>query len=352
MMEDSGAQPQSQQDLEGAINLSTVREAASKGDHHLNGDITHNGENGHDAAALPLQLPQRIPGKGTPVPALSGAAKRKNKASPADPTAAAVAAAMQQTQQHQNLMMLAAQQGLTPQQMQELQQQLMGGGPPQSSSLMQQQQQQNMLLQHQKLHEQALHQLNEQLQMNILQQSQLLQTGSSGSDKSKGSKAVQQQLQQLAVQQQQLVQQINQMQIQQRQYLLACVMQPFGVPQGECESVGELEGWGVMMVLVMVMVVVYVVVVVIVVVCECTFVRPVVDQCGSFQCSKTEVYCMFLWMCLCLSLPLSVCVWICMRVNRLCFSLEVFGAVQTCLPLLFWSNLLLFFRMLGRKYSI
>ncbi|XP_070193273.1 uncharacterized protein [Littorina saxatilis] len=244
MMEDSGAQPQSQQDLEGAINLSTVREAASKGDHHLNGDITHNGENGHDAAALPLQLPQRIPGKGTPVPALSGAAKRKNKASPADPTAAAVAAAMQQTQQHQNLMMLAAQQGLTPQQMQELQQQLMGGGPPQSSSLMQQQQQQNMLLQHQqKLHEQALHQLNEQLQMNILQQSQLLQTGSSGSDKSKGSKAVQQQLQQLAVQQQQLVQQINQMQIQQRQYLLACVMQPFGVPQGMMSGAEMQQLW-------------------------------------------------------------------------------------------------------------
>ena len=50
MMEESGHQ-------DGAINLSTVREAASKEDQHLNGDITHNGENGHDSA-VPSQLPR------------------------------------------------------------------------------------------------------------------------------------------------------------------------------------------------------------------------------------------------------------------------------------------------------
>ena len=49
-MEESGHQ-------DGAINLSTVREAASKEDQQLNGDITHNGENGHDSA-LPSQLPR------------------------------------------------------------------------------------------------------------------------------------------------------------------------------------------------------------------------------------------------------------------------------------------------------
>ena len=50
MMEEGGHQ-------DGAINLSTVREAASKEDQHLNGDITHNGENGHDSA-LPSQPPR------------------------------------------------------------------------------------------------------------------------------------------------------------------------------------------------------------------------------------------------------------------------------------------------------
>lgn len=81
--------------------------------------------------------------------------------------------------------------------------------------------------QQQKLQDQVLQELNEQLQMNILQQSQLMQQQP---DKSKMGKS---QLQQLAVQQQQLVQQIQQIQIQQRQYLLACLVQPFGVPQGE-----------------------------------------------------------------------------------------------------------------------
>lgn len=222
MMEDSGHQ-------EGAINLSTVREGSQE-EEHVNGDITHNGHNGHDPG-LP-QPPPRIPGKGTPVPALSGAAKRKNKA-PVDAAAAAVAAAMQGAQQQQNLLMLAAQQGLTPQQMQALQQQLVGSS--QQSIMQQQQQQQSLLLQHQqKVNEQALHQLNEQLQVNILRQSELLQQAASGlGEKGKGgTKVMQQQLQQLAVQQQQLVQQIQQIQLQQRQYLLACLVQPFALPQG------------------------------------------------------------------------------------------------------------------------
>jgi hypothetical protein len=65
--------------------------------------------------------------------------------------------------------------------------------------------------------------------MNMLQQSKLMQQ----TDKVKSSKA-QQQLTQLAVQQQQLVQQIQQIQIQQRQFLLACLAQPFmGVNQGK-----------------------------------------------------------------------------------------------------------------------
>lgn len=64
--------------------------------------------------------------------------------------------------------------------------------------------------------------------MNMLQQSKLMQQP----DKVKNSKS-QQQLTQLAVQQQQLVQQIQQIQLQQRQFLLACLAQPFvGVSQG------------------------------------------------------------------------------------------------------------------------
>ncbi|XP_025106714.1 forkhead box protein P2-like isoform X2 [Pomacea canaliculata] len=222
MMEGGGHQ-------EGAINLSTVRDPSKDVEEQMNGEVTRNGENGHDT------VPQRIPGKGTPVPVLSGAAKRKNKPQ-ADP-AAAVAAAIQQTQQQQqSLLMLAAQQGLTPQQMQNLQQQLIGG----SQQSLLQQQQQTLMLQHQqqKLQEQALQQLHEQLQMNTIQQTQLLQQATAPSivgsgDKGKGSsKAVQQQLQTLAVQQQQLVQQIQHLQLQQRHYLLACLVQPFGMPQG------------------------------------------------------------------------------------------------------------------------
>lgn len=103
--------------------------------------------------------------------------------------------------------------------------------------------------QQQKLQEQALQQLHEQLQMNTIQQTQLLQQATAPSivgsgDKGKGSsKAVQQQLQTLAVQQQQLVQQIQHLQLQQRHYLLACLVQPFGMPQGRLPCPGDISAY-------------------------------------------------------------------------------------------------------------
>ncbi|GAB1607731.1 forkhead box protein P2 isoform X2 [Argonauta hians] len=133
--------------------------------------------------------------------------------------------------------MQAAQQGLNPQQMQQLlqQQQLLNSN------------QQQQVMQQQKLKEKLLHQLNEQLQLNILQQSQMLQQqqqNMSGvqsaaglhnvvttSDKSKSSKQMKQRIHELNIQQQQLMQQI---QFQQHQFLLSQgggLVQPFGVPQ-------------------------------------------------------------------------------------------------------------------------
>ena len=70
-----------------------------------------------------------------------------------------------------------------------------------------------------------MQQLNEQLQMNILQQSQLLQQNS-GSGKKQDPKQTAAQVQQLHMQQQQLIQQI---QLQQRQYFLAQGL--MGLPQ-------------------------------------------------------------------------------------------------------------------------
>lgn len=81
--------------------------------------------------------------------------------------------------------------------------------------------------QQQKAHETALMQLNEQLQLNLVQQSQLIQ------DKKTNGKHTQQQLQQLALQQQTIVSQIQQIQLQQRQLLLACLMQPFSSQPGK-----------------------------------------------------------------------------------------------------------------------
>ncbi|CAH1784951.1 unnamed protein product [Owenia fusiformis] len=117
--------------------------------------------------------------------------------------------------------------GMTPQAMQQLiQQQVLS---PQG--IQQMMQQQTLLMSQQgmqhKLQEQVLQQLNEQLQLNVLQQSQLMQQANS--DKTKN-KQIQMQLQQLGIQQQQLVQQI---QLQQRQYLMSqgLGMQPM-VAQG------------------------------------------------------------------------------------------------------------------------
>ena len=68
-----------------------------------------------------------------------------------------------------------------------------------------------------KVQEQMMQQLNEQLQINILQQSQLLQQASVAGKK-QDPKQTAAQLHQLQLQQQQLIQQI---QLQQRQYFLA-----------------------------------------------------------------------------------------------------------------------------------
>ena len=91
----------------------------------------------------------------------------------------------------------------------------------------------------QKLQEQALQQLNEQLQVNVMQQGQLLQqqaaAGGTSSAKVGDMKQVSAQLQQLKLQQQQIMQQI---QLQQRQFFLSQGL--LGLPQfpphSECQS--------------------------------------------------------------------------------------------------------------------
>ncbi|OWF45679.1 forkhead box protein P1-like isoform X2 [Mizuhopecten yessoensis] len=213
-------------DHEGVINLSTVtKEGPSPLTH--NGD-THSTENGHVESQG--QLPHSPHTKATTG---SGAAKRKTKSN----SMVELGAGLTPPGPHPSLMMMAAaQHGLMPQQMQQLlQQQNQGLSPQQLQQIMQHQ---SMMLQHQqqKLQDQVLQELNEQLQMNMLQQSQLMQQQQQP-DKSKVGKS---QLQHLALQQQQLVQQIQQIQIQQRQYLLACLVQPFGVPQGMM-SPGEIQ---------------------------------------------------------------------------------------------------------------
>ncbi|XP_052822827.1 forkhead box protein P2 isoform X4 [Octopus bimaculoides] len=265
---------------ETAINLSTSKDLLQS----CNGDLytvarssaaLHAAENGDASQGQVQALAPHLSIK-SPV---TGAAKRKSK-SLIDNSSSAVALQQQlaqvqaQVQQHQQqqqqqqqqaavaaaaaavqqtpLIMLAAQQGLNPQQMQQLlQQQLLN--PNQLQQVMQQQ---TLLLQQQqqqKLQEQLLHQLNEQLQLNILQQSQLLQqqqqqqqqpqqnvsgvqsgplhSSVTPSEKSKSSKQMKQRMHELSIQQQQLIQQI---QFQQRQFLLSQgigLVQPFGVPQ-------------------------------------------------------------------------------------------------------------------------
>lgn len=112
----------------------------------------------------------------------------------------------------------------------------------QAHQLQQLMQHQSLVLQHQqqqKLQEQVIQELNEQLQVNLLQQSKLLQQP----EKLKNAKS-QQQLTQLALQQQQLVQQIQQLQLQQRQFLLACLTQPLvGVNQGMMSPVEIQQLW-------------------------------------------------------------------------------------------------------------
>lgn len=125
------------------------------------------------------------------------------------------------------LLLMQQQHGLIPQPMQQLLQQHI----PSPQQLQQAMQQSAFLQQsgHQKLQEQLLQHMNEQLQLNIVQQSQLMQQAAT--DKKQNSKQIQTQLQQLAIQQQQLVQQ---MQLQQRQYLLShgLGLPQFGMHQG------------------------------------------------------------------------------------------------------------------------
>ncbi|XP_013395195.1 Golgi-specific brefeldin A-resistance guanine nucleotide exchange factor 1 isoform X4 [Lingula anatina] len=173
-----------------------------------NGNVEHeNGDVSHDLSSLKMN--------GTKRP--SSTQRSKSDLSPQQVSG--------DLSQQNALMLMSSSQGLSPQQLQQLlqqQQQLLSG--PQQVQMMQQQ-----ILQQQqshKFHEQVLQQLNEQLQFNILQQSQLVQQQASaqGEKKPQNLKQIQSQLQQLAVQQQQLIQQI---QMQQRQYLLA---QGIGLP--------------------------------------------------------------------------------------------------------------------------
>ena len=210
---------------QGAINLSAVRESTES---LQNGDVLKNGENTEESQESGPLSPHDQP----------VAAKRKVKSNSAIETGSGMGGILGQQ------MMMAAQQGLvTPQQLQQLLQQQQQTAPGLNPSQLQQlMQHQSMVLQHQqqqKLQEQVLQELNDQLQMNMLQQSKLMQQ----TDKVKSSKA-QQQLTQLAVQQQQLVQQIQQIQIQQRQFLLACLAQPFmGVNQGMMSPVEIQQLW-------------------------------------------------------------------------------------------------------------
>lgn len=201
---------------EGAVNLSSGRETTERSsmkDEDVKGHSPLCQE-AEDKSPAHRVLSSLSPTPNSPTSSQS-AAKRKVKSN---------SAIELNSGSQQPLMMMAAQHGLLPQHMQQLLQQQNQG----LSAQQQMMQHQTAMLQHQqqKLQEHILQELNEQLQLNVIQQSQLMQ---GTSDKNKNSK---QQLQQLAVQQQQLVQQIQQIQLQQRQFLLACLVQPFGVPQG------------------------------------------------------------------------------------------------------------------------
>ncbi|KAL3851996.1 hypothetical protein ACJMK2_015685 [Sinanodonta woodiana] len=212
-----------------AINLTTS--SNNGGDHNggstvnmdLREEVLTNGDvqgriNGSSPQGQGINLPHAATKS---IPLATGSSKRKqrpqNFCSSADPMVS----------ETQSILMLAAQHGLLPQQMHQLlQQQQANSGPVISQQVQQVMQQSVLAQQQQKLHEQLLQQLNEQLQINVLQQSQLMQQQQ---DKKSGNSK---QLQQLALQQQQLIQNIQQIQLQQRQFLLASLVQPFGAPQG------------------------------------------------------------------------------------------------------------------------
>lgn len=215
---------------ERAINLSTAGKDTDTDGPITNGDISKTTSLEQDNTSQGYgQGTSQVSSEFTPTqPSMTGSSKRKSRPSnlsasePSSPVSSGV----------QSVLMLAAQHGLSPQQMQQLLQHHQGALPQQLNQLMQQQQSFVIQQQQQKAQEQLLLQLNEQLQLNVLQQSQLLQQQDKNKSSS-GSKQIQQTMQQLAVQQQGLVQQIQQIQLQQRQFLLACLaQQPFGAPQG------------------------------------------------------------------------------------------------------------------------
>ncbi|CAG5117227.1 unnamed protein product, partial [Candidula unifasciata] len=121
--------------------------------------------------------------------------------------------------------MMATQQGMSQQQLQHLLQQ---GLSPSLQQLIQQQSLMMQQVQHQKLHEQLLHSLNEQLQMNLMHQAQLMKD-SSGKGSTVSPSINNHSLQTLLMQHQQIMQQI---QLVQRQFALASVLQPMAMHQG------------------------------------------------------------------------------------------------------------------------
>ncbi|XP_064604865.1 forkhead box protein P1-like isoform X3 [Liolophura sinensis] len=248
---ENGIMEREEGDRDLAINLSTATTTTTSNHgndlpHTMsNGSVNGNGD-GRDSPGIGQLSPLA---KLSPPGGLGSLSKRKGKSGMDGTPGTMVSVSSQQNhhaqqavqaavQQAQQQMMLMSQHGMTLHQVQQMQQLLQQQilSPQQLQQMMQQQ---SLLMQHQqqqqKLQETILHQLNEQLQLNVLQQSQLMQQQQQ-SDKNKNSKHLQQQLQQLAVQQQQLIQQI---QLTQRQYLLSQGMglvQPFAVPQGMTPS--------------------------------------------------------------------------------------------------------------------
>ncbi|CAG5128451.1 unnamed protein product [Candidula unifasciata] len=125
---------------------------------------------------------------------------------------------------------MASQQSMSPEQLQHIIQQHHQGLQPSLQQLLQQQSTAMHHIQQQKVHEQLLHSLNEQLQMNLMHQAQILKDPTGAGSKWAGASINNQSLQALLMQHQQIMQQI---QLVQRQFVLASALQPFGLHQGK-----------------------------------------------------------------------------------------------------------------------